>query len=346
MDSYYYDYLIEQFKTLISIDSTSGDFVRIQKYLNEQIVQMGYRPDQLSKGGIITELGGKEDGIVITAHADTIGLMVRHINSDGTIALINIGRLPENAVENENVRLETRTGRAFTGTIRRKNSCIHVTPLAERSLAADYQTNLVLYLDEPVSSRNDTELLGIDCGDIVSLDTRLTLTDNGYIKSRFLDDKISVALLITFMHYLKKEDYTLRRKVYTYLSMHEEVLHGAACGIPKDCSELMAIDIGCVAPQQNSSEYKVSICAADSRYPYNREIIHKLCCLSEENGIAYAVDIYKPTYTSDADVALQAGYDVKHSLIGPGVLGTHGYERTHKLSIINTFNLLCAYIDS
>ncbi|MEF2246390.1 peptidase M42 [Paenibacillus sp. IITD108] len=346
MDEVYYDYMIDQFKKILSIDSISGDYEEIQEYITDQINKMGYEYELLNKGGIIATLGGTNEALAITAHADTLGLMIKNVNKDGSISLTPIGRLPEYAVENENVRVKTHTRKIYTGTIRRKNSCIHVTPLDERSTVASYSDNLVLYLDEPVANEKDVEALGILCGDIVSLEPRLVLTDNGYIKCRFLDDKINVAILLTYMHFLKKENQILKRKIYAYFSMHEEIMHGGACGFPKDTEEILALDVGCVAPLQNSSEYKVTICAADSRFPYNRKSLKKLIDVANDHNISYTLDIFTPTYGTDADLALLAGYDVRHSLIGPGVVGTHSYERTHKLSLINTFDLLNSYAQS
>ena len=64
--------------------------------------------------------------------------------------------------------------------------------------------------------------------------------------------------------------------------------------------------------------------------------------MEHENEIDFAVDVY-PHYGSDVDVALEAGYDVRHGLIGSGVYASHGYERSHKDGVGNTLCLLVAY---
>ena len=60
-------------------------------------------------------------------------------------------------------------------------------------------------LDEDVRSAEDVRKLGIDVGDFVCFDPRSRITESGYIKSRFLDDKLSVGILQAFAQYLKDE---------------------------------------------------------------------------------------------------------------------------------------------
>ena len=87
----------------------------------------------------------------------------------------------------------------------------------------------------------------------------------------------------------------------------------------------------------------VSICAKDSRGPYNYDVVSALIKAAQEKKLNYAVDIY-PSYGSDAEAALAAGHDVRHGLIGPGVYASHGYERSHKDGVKNTLELLQAYL--
>jgi len=349
VDSTLYEYFKDQLVELIKIDSVSSDYSDIQNYISTVVKKFGYEIQYLNKGGIVINLGGEGDPIVVTAHADTIGLMVRSINSDGTLQVTNVGRMPEYAVENENVVIKNYKGQKFTGTIRRKWSCIHVTPLELRNASASYDDNLELQLDCDVNSESEVRNLGIDCGDIVAIEPRLSFTDGGFIKSFYLDDKVNIAILFAYMKYLEDIKVTrgfnvLKRKQYIFFSMHEEVMHGGAVGVPQDAKEILALDVSCVCLGQQSTEKAVTICQMDSRFPYNREMINKLIEIANENKINYRRDIFIPTYGTDADIALLAGHDIKHALIGPGVVGTHGYERTHKLGICNTFDLITKYL--
>ena len=198
-------------------------------------------------------------------------------------------------------------------------------------------------LDEMVSSKEDTLALGILPGDIVCFDPRTTYTKSGYIKSRFLDDKLSVGILLGFAKYVKEEQIVLPRKVYQHITVYEEVGHGGAASIPSDVTEVLSVDMGCVGDGLTCCEHQVSICAKDSRGPYNYDVVSSLIAAAKRKNLDFAVDIY-PHYGSDADVALTAGYDVKHGLIGSGVYASHGYERSHRDGVINTFLLLTEYL--
>ena len=198
-------------------------------------------------------------------------------------------------------------------------------------------------LDEKADSREETEKLGIMAGDFVCFDPRTTVTKTGYIKSRFLDDKLSVGILLGYAKYLKEENITTERMVYQHITVYEEVGHGGAASIPEGVTEVISVDMGCVGDGLTCKETQVSICAKVSRGPYKYDVVTGLIKAAKDNDLDFAVDVY-PYYGSDADVALTAGYDVRHGLIGAGVYASHGYERSHKDGVKNTFELLKAYL--
>ena len=133
------------------------------------------------------------------------------------------------------------------------------------------------------------------------------------------------------------------RKVYGFVTVYEEVGHGCCAALP-DATEIISVDMGCVGMGLQCTEKDVSICAKDSRGPYNYEVTTNLIKCAKELNLGYAVDVY-PFYGSDADAALGAGYDLKHGLIGAGVYASHGYERSHLEGVDNTMKLMEAYIE-
>ena len=161
------------------------------------------------------------------------------------------------------------------------------------------------------------------------------MTASGYIKSRFLDDKLSAAILLGLAKTIKEEGITLNRRLTLIFTTYEEVGHGASF-IPSDTKEMLSVDMGCVG---DGLECMVSICSKDSGSPYDYEITSRLISLAKENGLGYAVDIY-PHYSSDVGASLKAGYDIRHGLIGPGVYASHNYERSHTDGVMNTYKLL------
>ena len=335
-------YCLEVFERLLGADSTTGQYEEVQQLVCSILDELGLPYRTIRKGGVIAELGGEGEPLVVTAHLDDIGLMVRHINADGTLNVCAVGGLYPFYCVTENVRIHTRDGRVFTGAVCRTPNSIHVTEEELRSVLPDFRTNVCVVLDENVSSADDVRALGIDTGDIIALDPRFTLA-NGYVKSRFVDDKACAAVLLAAMKAIKDEGIQLKRKVYAYFAVYEEIGHGTTW-LPEDTADILAIDIAPTGPDQNSDEHKVSIFAKDSRFPYHWAMTNELRDCAIEAGIDYVMDIFTPHYGTDCDPSLQAGYDIRHAAIGPGTANSHGYERTHVDGLRNTYDLLLAYL--
>ncbi len=335
-------FCLEMFDKLIGVDSTTGQYAEIQKALCGILDGMGISYTETHKGGVIADLGGEGDPLVVTAHLDDIGLMVRHINADGTLNVCPVGGLYPFYCVTENVRVYTHSGKVFTGCICRIPNSIHVTEEELRSVLPDFRTNVCVVLDENVKCADDVRALGIETGDMIALEAR-TQISNGYIKSRFIDDKACAAVLLAAMKDVAGGKVKLSRKVYAYFAMYEEIGHGTVY-LPDGVKDVLAVDIAPTGPDQNSDERKVSIFAKDSRYPYHVGMTSELRDAADECGIDYVMDIFTPHYGTDGDASVAAGYDIRHAAIGPGTANSHGYERTHIDGLRNTYKLLCAYI--
>lgn len=339
----YQNFILEQAKALLSIDSPSGYTKEVTDYLLREYEKMGYHPLRTTKGGVLVRLGGRaaDDAILLEAHVDTLGAMVSEIKSDGRLKLSPVGGMNANNAEAENCRIITRFSGIYEGTCQLTDASVHVNGDYDKTSRTFDTVEIVP--DEPVASKEDTEKLGISPGDYVCFDPRTVITKSGYIKSRFLDDKLSAAILMGYAKYLKDENITPDRCIWQHMTVYEEVGHGGAASIPEGVTEVISVDMGCVGKGLNCTERQVSICAKDSRGPYNYDLVSSLITAAKEQNLDYAVDIY-PFYGSDADVALTAGYDVRHGLIGPGVYASHGYERSHVDGVMNTLGLLKGYL--
>ena len=222
-----------------------------------------------------------------------------------------------------------------------KNASLHVNG-SYNATARSYDVMEVV-LDELVESREDVLALGILPGDVVAFDPRTVVTDSGFIKSRFLDDKLSVAILLGYARHLRESESRPRRKIYQHITVFEEVGHGGAASVPADATEILAVDMGCVGDGLDCKETQVSICAKDSGGPYHYDVVSGLIAAAKGANLDFAVDVY-PHYGSDAEAALRAGWDCRHGLIGSGVYASHGYERSHKKGVENTLGLLISYL--
>ncbi len=338
----YVDYIVEETCKLLAIDSPTGYTKNAAEFVMQEYEKLGYKPQMTVKGGVLVEIGGKnkDNGIVLAAHADTLGGMVSEIKGNGNLKITPIGGMNANNAEAENCRIITRFDGVYEGTFQLNNASVHVN--GDYSDEKRKFSGMEVLLDEVVHSKADTEKLGIMVGDIVCFDPRTTVTEKGYIKSRFLDDKLSVGILLGYAKYLKEEKIELENCQYHYITVYEEVGHGGAASIPDGVKEVISVDMGCVGDGLTCDEHMVSICAKDSRGPYNYDVVTGLIKAAKEEKLDFAVDVY-PYYGSDVDVTLSAGYDIRHGLIGAGVYASHGYERSHKDGVKNTLKLLAAY---
>ena len=304
--------------------------------------ELGVPYTLVRKGGVIADLGGEGEALCVTAHLDDIGLMVRHLNADGTLNVCPVGGLYPFYCMAENVRVHTRGGRVFTGTVCRTPNSVHVTEEELRAVAPDFRSNVCVVLDEDVKSAADVRALGIETGDMIALEPRCTVS-NGYVKSRFVDDKACAAVLLAAIRALRENGLALKRKVYAYFAVYEEIGHGTTW-LPADVKDILAIDIAPTGQEQNSDEHKVSIFAKDSRFPYHWGMTNELRQTAIDAGVDYVMDIFTPHYGTDCDGSVLAGHDIRHAAIGPGTANSHGYERTHLDGLRNTYGLLMAYL--
>ncbi|WP_068775633.1 M42 family metallopeptidase [Paenibacillus sp. FJAT-26967] len=342
MDQINRSYVLEVLDMLLTTPSPSGYTHQIMAKVKAETEKLGYTMELTNKGcGIITIPGKRSDYTIgLSAHVDTLGAMVRSIKDNGRLRLTPVGGYMMAAIENEYCQVHTRQGLSYEGTILTTKPSVHVF-----SDARDHkrvEENMEVRLDELAFSREDVHKLGIGTGDFVSFDPRVRIQENGYIKSRHLDDKASVAALFGLLDLLKNECIEPACTIKLIITTYEEVGHGASY-IPGDIDELVAVDMGAMGEDLSCTEQDVSICAKDSSGPYDYAMTTHLIRLAEHAGIRHAVDIY-PHYGSDASAALRGGSNIRAALIGPGVHASHGMERTHVDAIAGTAALLLQYI--
>ena len=367
----YTDFAVSEAVKLLAIDSPSGYTENAAKWVFDEFAKLGLEPKRTVKGGVLVKLSDSSDaaekavrrapaasqghaegcaeigfahgagGLLLEAHCDTLGGMVSEVRDGGRLSVTPLGGMEANNAEAENVRIITKFSGVFEGTCQLKNASVHVNDKYHETVRKWDEMEIVL--DEDVKEKKDAEKLGLAVGDIICFDPRTRVTKSGYIKSRFLDDKLSVAILLGLAKYLKESGVKTSREVWAHVTVYEEVGHGGSGSVPEGVTEALSVDMGCVGEGLSCTERQVSICAKDSGGPYSYEIVKGLMEAAKKTGADYAVDIY-PHYGSDVEATLSAGYDLKHGLIGPGVYASHGYERSHRDGAENTLRLLIGYI--
>lgn len=336
------EYVLNTAKKILEFNSPTGFCFEIMDYIKDIVESFGYEFETTNKGcGVITVKGKKDDKVVgLSAHVDTLGAMVRSITSEGNLRFTSLGGPILPTLDGEYCKIRTRSGKTYTGTFLSESFAAHV--FDDSSTRKRDEKNMIVRIDELVYSKEDVEKLDICSGDFIFIDTKTTITESGFIKSRFIDDKGSVSALIGLLEAMSRQKIVPSYTTKIIISTYEEVGHGASY-IPQDITEIIAVDMGCIGDDLGCTEEIVSICAKDSGGPYDFNMTTDLINLAKDNNIGYAVDIY-PRYGSDVGAALRGGNNIRGALIGPGVNASHGMERTHYSAIENTMKLLYLYL--
>lgn len=335
------EYIIRTIEKLVNIPSPSGFTKEVMSFVEKEAEGFGFSSEYSRKGGLIITVDGQESETVgLSAHVDTLGAMVRSITAEGNLRIVSVGGFLMQSIEASYCKIHTREGKVYDGTILTKSPSVHTFEDA-RSMER-LEKNMEVRIDEIVFGKEDVEKLGIQSGDYISFEPCFVWLKNGYVKSRHLDDKASVAVLLGVLKNLKETGKKPQKTVKVLISNYEEIGHGASW-LPEDITELVAIDMGAVGDDLNGDEHKVSICAKDSSGPYDYELTNRLIAFAKEKNLDYAVDIF-PYYGSDVSAALRGGNNIRGALIGQGVHASHSLERTHEKGLLNTYELINAYL--
>ena len=335
-------FLIDTMKRFIETPSPTGYYEKMKPVIEEAAKALGYSVTYDNRDTAYITVEGEDTSktVCVSAHADTLGLMVRGINSDGTLRIRSLGGVNFINAEGENVTIHTRSGKTYTGIL----VCAHHSSHAfddAKTMERNENTEFVL-LDEKVKCADDVRALGIRHGDYISIDPRFTVTEKGYIKSRFLDNKAAMACSFATLKFLAESGRKPKYNTVFAFSFYEEVSVGGVC-VPREISEYVAVDIAILGPDADGSEYSVTICAKDASIPYDYDLTNRLIGAAERVGCDYAVDLFW-RYGSDASQAIRAGNNLRAAAFGVGVYSSHGVERTHITGLENTARLMLAYV--
>lgn len=335
-------FLEDALNRLLGQDSPTGFTDRVVTEAENIARALGFAARRTNKGNLVITVPGRESGCTVglCAHVDTLGLMVRSVTPDGMLMVTKVGGPLMPTLDGEYCRIYTREGRVYTGTVLSLSPSVHVQD--DAATRPRDEKNMAVRIDEKVRTKEDVLALGIAAGDYVCYDPKTVITESGFVKSRFLDDKASAACLLTLLWQMRETGARPRYETYVTLTVHEEVGHGGATLPAVD--ELLAVDMGCIGEDLGCTEYQVSVCAKDNGGPYDYGMVSRLVKLAKEHGVDYAVDIY-PHYGSDVGAAWRAGMDCRAALIGPGVHASHGMERTHLDGLNATIDLAALYLE-
>lgn len=335
-------FMLQCLEELINTPSPVSYYEEVNPVVERFAAALGYQVTYDRKHTPYITMEGEDNTktVLVGAHLDTLGMMVRHIDDDGCIRIRNLGGLCYTSLEGETVVIITRDGRRYSGLFVCQSHSTHVFDDA-RSLERNENTMLIS-LDEEVRSKEEVSALGIQNGDIVYVEPRFQYTERGFIKSRFLDDKAGVACIFGMLKFMTEQKQKPKYRTLLSFPHYEEIGHGGAY-LPPEVEEFVAVDIGLIGPDYNGNEHAVSICCKDFHTPYDRGLTSRIIDQAKKAGINYAVDIFY-RYGTDASAALKAGNNVYAAALGMACYCSHGMERTHIDGLNNTARLLTAYV--
>lgn len=337
------DYLVQTLVDLLKTPSPTGDADYAVSFVQGELESMGIKTRRTIKGALVADIEGlqydKPRGL--TAHVDTLGAIVREIKPNGRLKLAALNGLNWPTVESEGLSIATRSGQQIRGSLVLANGAAHVN--RESHTAPRNSDTMEVRLDERTARAEETRLLGIEIGDFVYFDPRVEVSDSGFIRSRFLDDKACVACVLAAIKALVDSGSTPAQPVALLISNFEEVGHGGVDGLPSDLHELVVLDMACIGEGLTGDEFHCSICVKDSSGPYSKNLTGKIRDLAARVGIDLKPDVY-PYYSSDGSAYWRAGGQAEVALIGPGVDTSHGYERTHIDALKDTAQIIADYL--
>ncbi len=336
--------MVQFLEGLLNTPSPTGFTENAIKYVQTQFSHLPFEMETTPKGLLIGTWEGEDNTTprALTAHVDTLGAVVEEIKSNGRLKLSALGGWAPESVEGEGVTIFTIHEQIFRGSFLPNTASTHAYSRRNKT-TPNSLAKMEVRIDAPTQTAAQTKALGIDVGDFVAFDPRVEIGESGYIRSRHLDDKAGVATIFGALSALAAANLRPAQTMSIHISNYEEVGHGAATGFPPDLVELVAVDMAVAAPNQQSDEYSVTICAKDSRGPYDYRLRQRLVKLARENDLRYCNDVYK-FYGSDGGAYWRAGADIQVGLIGPGVDASHHYERTHIDALDNSARLLVHYL--
>lgn len=337
------DYLIRTLVDLLQTPSPSGDTEYAISFVEGELMSMGVPTERTNKGALLAHLEGlrSDKPRALTAHVDTLGAVVQEIKPNGRLRLTALGGLLWHSVESEGLSIATGSGRQIRGSLVLANGSGHVNPNV-RTAPRDPNT-MEVRLDERTTRAEETRLLGVEVGDFVYFDPRVEVSESGFIRSRFLDDKACVACALAAIKATVDAQITPAQRTTFLFSNFEEVGHGGVDSLPPDLCEYVVLDMGCIGDGLQGDEFHCSLCVKDSSGPYSKNLSDKLRAIADRRGIDIVPDVY-PNYSSDGSVYWRAGGRAQVALVGPGIDTSHGYERTHTDALRDSAQLVAEYL--
>jgi putative aminopeptidase FrvX len=257
-------------------------------------------------GNVIGIKEGKKRApkVMLAAHMDEIGLLIKTISKEGFLQFAKIGGIDDRILLAQKVLVYTEKG-PLHGIIGSKPP--HIQKEEERKKVLTYDE---LFIDVGAENQEQTKKMGVKIGDPVGFDIKFAKIGKDIVIGKALDDRVGCAVMIEAMTQLKKTDCT----VYAVGTVQEEVgLRGAttaAFGICPDVGIALDVTVAGDVPGVREVDAPIkmkkgpSIEVADAGLITHPKVLRLLVDVAEENKIPYQLETGLPGSTDAARISL------------------------------------------
>lgn len=279
--------MIDTLKTLCALSGVSSFEDPVRDYLMEQAKPYAdsMRVDTMGNL-IIFKKGAKTTGnkLMLCAHMDEVGLIIKHITDDGYLKFAPIGGIDRRVLIGKRVYVGWNRVPGIIGL-----KAVHMTTPEERGKVPKLEE---YYLDIGATSREEAEAL-INLGDFAVFDNECLEFGNGYLKAKAIDDRVGCAVMLKMLQQELPMDCTF------VFSVQEEVgtrgAFGAAFSVTPEIALVLetttAADLPGIKGQKRvcAPGQGPVISLMDGGTIYDKELFRLMCDTADAAGIPWQV---------------------------------------------------------
>lgn len=302
---------------MIASPSPSGFEQRVQQVIREEVQQYTDELRTDVHGNVIAMLNpGGAPRVMLTAHCDELGFLVRYIDDNGFIYFAPIGGFDSSTLPGGRVQIQTKNG-PILGVIGRKP--VHLLTSEERGQSPKLSE---LWIDIGVANKEEAQAL-VSIGDIATRDIQLETLRDKLVVSRALDDKSGVFAVVEAVRRIYEQRDKLKASVSFVSAVQEEVgLRGARTGAYSvDPLIAIAVDVTYTSDHPGTSKHEIGDVKLNGGPVIsigghiNPRIYQMLVTAADDAGIAYQIDPQAAGTGTDTDVIQVARGGVATGLI-------------------------------
>jgi putative aminopeptidase FrvX len=274
----------------------------MKKFLKPYVDEV--KEDKL--GNVVGIRRGKKDApkVMLAAHMDEIGLLVKTITKEGFLYFVKVGGIDDRILLAQKVTVHTEHG-PLHGIIGSRPP--HIQKPEERQKVISYDE---LFIDVGAKSQEDAQKMGVKIGDIASFDVRFARIGKNVVTGKALDDRVGCAVMIEGMKRLK----SVECSVYAVGTVQEEVVsRGAGTAAFAICPDVgIALDVTVAGDTPGVKEVEAPIklgkgpalTVADSGMIAPPKILRLQVETAEQNRIPYQLEAFMGGSTDAARILL------------------------------------------